>query len=141
MLYSLHEAAYNTATPIRMAARAARDFWGSPLNPAAASRWGRTLYASADMITNMTQRYGRPAWGIEQVTVKGCAVAVREEVVWSSAWPSSGRCTFSTSFLRNEAILMPLPSSLNSMANQSCEAFRNFSVRIITFAPDSHEFA
>ena len=40
MLYALHEAAYNSATPIRMAARAARDFWGSPLNPAGASRAG-----------------------------------------------------------------------------------------------------
>ena len=49
MLYSLHEAAYNSATPIRMAARAARDFWGSPLNPAGASQWGRRLYASADL--------------------------------------------------------------------------------------------
>jgi poly(3-hydroxybutyrate) depolymerase len=86
MLYSLHEAAYNSATPVRMAARAARDFWGSPLNPAAGSTWGRTLYASADIVTNMTQRYGRPAWGIERVTVKQQPVAVREEVVWSSAW-------------------------------------------------------
>ena len=40
MLYSLHEAAYNSATPIRLAARAARDFWGSPLNPASATRSG-----------------------------------------------------------------------------------------------------
>jgi poly(3-hydroxybutyrate) depolymerase len=86
MLYSLHEAAYNSAMPVRMAARAARDFWGSPLNPAAGSKWGRTLYASADVVTNMTQRYGRPAWGIEQVEVNQRPVAVREEVVWSSAW-------------------------------------------------------
>lgn len=63
MLYALHEAAYNSATPVRMAARAARDFWGSPLNPASTSKWGRTLYASADLISNMTRRYGRPAWG------------------------------------------------------------------------------
>ena len=65
MLYALHEAAYNSATPVRMAARAARDFWGSPLNPASGSKWGRTLYASADLIANLTRRYGRPAWGID----------------------------------------------------------------------------
>ncbi len=86
MLYALHEAAYNSATPVRMAARAARDFWGSPLNPASGSKWGRTLYASADLVSNLTRRYGRPAWGIERVTVNGQPVAVREEVVWSSAW-------------------------------------------------------
>ena len=61
MLYTLHEAALNSATPLRMAAHAARDFWGSPLNPASASKWGRTLYASADLVANLTRRYGRPA--------------------------------------------------------------------------------
>ena len=35
MLYAMHEAAYYASTPLRMAARAARDFWSSPLNPAA----------------------------------------------------------------------------------------------------------
>jgi poly(3-hydroxybutyrate) depolymerase len=86
MLYSLHEAAYNSATPVRIAARAARDFWGSPVNPASASKMARTLYASSDLIANLTKRYGRPGWGIDQVTVKGRPVAVRDEVVWSSAW-------------------------------------------------------
>src|SRR5579862_2265934 len=86
MLYSLHEAAYNAATPVRIAAGAARDFWGSPLNPASNSKWGRTLYASSDLLANLTRRYGRPSWGIEQVTVKGLPVAVRQEVVWKSPW-------------------------------------------------------
>ena len=86
MLYSLHEAAFNSATPVRLAARAARDFWGSPLNPASPSKWGRTLMASSEMLSNLTRRYGRPDWGIQTVTVKQRPVAVREEVVWSSPW-------------------------------------------------------
>ena len=86
MLYSLHEAAYNAATPVRIAAGAARDFWGSPLNPASNSKWGRTLFASSEMLSNLTRRYGRPSWGIEQVTVKQQRVAVRQEVVWKSPW-------------------------------------------------------
>jgi poly(3-hydroxybutyrate) depolymerase len=86
MLYSLHEAAYHSATPVRMAARAARDFWSSPLNPASASKWGRTLYASADLVANLTRRYGRPAWGIETTRVNQRPVSVREDVVWSSPW-------------------------------------------------------
>jgi poly(3-hydroxybutyrate) depolymerase len=86
MLYAIHEAAYNSATPLRLAARAARDFWSSPLNPASQSRWGRTLYASADVVANLTRRYGRPAWGIDQVTIRGAPVAVRDEVVWSTPW-------------------------------------------------------
>jgi poly(3-hydroxybutyrate) depolymerase len=86
MLYSLHEAAYHSATPIRMAADAAREFWGSPLNPAASSKWGRTIFASAEMLSSLTRRYGRPAWGIDTVTVKQRPVAVREDVVWSTPW-------------------------------------------------------
>ncbi|HEY3797438.1 MAG TPA: polyhydroxyalkanoate depolymerase [Caulobacteraceae bacterium] len=86
MLYALHEAAYNTATPVRLAARAAADFWRSPVNPASHTRLGRTLYASADLVANFTRRYGRPAWGIDAVTIKGKPVAVREEVVWSTPW-------------------------------------------------------
>jgi poly(3-hydroxybutyrate) depolymerase len=86
MLYSLHEAAYNAATPVRIAAGAARDFWSSPLNPASHSKMGRTLFASSEMLSNLTRRYGRPSWGIEQVTVKQRPVAVRQEVVWKSPW-------------------------------------------------------
>jgi len=86
MLYALHEAVYHSATPLRLAAQTAREFWGSPLNPASSSRWGRTLYASADLIANLTHRYGRPAWGIDKVTIKEREVAVREDVVWSTPW-------------------------------------------------------
>ena len=86
MLYAIHEAAYHSATPVRLAARATRDFWSSPLNPASNSRWGRTLYASADLLANLTRRYGRPAWGIDTVKIKQVNVGVREDVVWSTPW-------------------------------------------------------
>jgi poly(3-hydroxybutyrate) depolymerase len=86
MLYALHEAAYHSATPLRIAAQAAREFWSSPLNPASQTKWGRTLYASADLVANLTHRYGRPAWGIDSVTIKQHPVAVREDVVWQTPW-------------------------------------------------------
>jgi len=112
MLYSLHEAAYNSAMPLRIAAQAARDFWASPLNPAAGSKWGRTLYASADIVTNMTQRYGRPAWGIERVTVNERPVAVREEVVWSSAWVKLRRFSREPADLRRARAALAAPPLL-----------------------------
>src|SRR5215472_6963611 len=86
MLYALHEAAYHSVTPLRLAARAGRDFWGSPFNPASQTRWGRTLYATSDMIANLTRRYGRPAWDIDKITINGVDVAVRNDVVWSTPW-------------------------------------------------------
>ena len=49
MLYALHEAAYYASTPmpLREAARVARDFWGSPLNPAANTDLGRRMRTPA----------------------------------------------------------------------------------------------
>ncbi len=86
MLYAFHEAAYRSATPLRVAAELARDFWRSPFNPAAASKIGRTFYASADMTANLTKRYFKPAWRIDQVLVNGLPVRVHCETVWRSPW-------------------------------------------------------
>jgi poly(3-hydroxybutyrate) depolymerase len=86
MLYAFHEAAYQSATPLRLAAQAARDFWSSPLNPAANSRVGRTLFASADLVSNLTRRYGKPAWNIDHVAINQHDVAVRQDVVFQTPW-------------------------------------------------------
>ncbi|MBI1686334.1 polyhydroxyalkanoate depolymerase [Caulobacter hibisci] len=86
MLYALHEASFYASTPLRLAARAARDFWGSPLNPAANSELGRRLYAGADLFSNVTRRYGKPDWRIDSVKINDVDVRVRPTVVWQSPW-------------------------------------------------------
>ena len=86
MLYALHEAAYYASTPWRMAARAARDFWGSPINPASSTDLGRKIAAGADVFANLTRRYGKPEWNIDQVEVNGMPVRVRPTTVWESPW-------------------------------------------------------
>ncbi|MDP3595167.1 polyhydroxyalkanoate depolymerase, partial [Phenylobacterium sp.] len=86
MLYSLYEAGYYASTPLRFAARATRDFWSSPLNPAKDSDMGRRLFANADLFANLTRRYGRPAWNIDSVEIEGQSVRVRQTEVWSSPW-------------------------------------------------------
>ena len=86
MLYALHETAYRTAAPLRVAAEFAREFWRSPFNPASASGFGRALSASADVTANLTRRYFRPAWGIDDVVVNGVLIPVRRETVWRSPW-------------------------------------------------------
>jgi poly(3-hydroxybutyrate) depolymerase len=86
MLYALHEASFYASTPLRLAARAARDFWGSPLNPAANSDLGRRMHAGADLFSNVTRRYGKPAWNIDTVKVGQVDVRVRPTVVWESPW-------------------------------------------------------
>ncbi|MBX3480537.1 MAG: polyhydroxyalkanoate depolymerase [Caulobacter sp.] len=86
MLYALQDATYHAAGPMRLAARMARDFWSSPLNPARDSVIGRNIYAAADLYANVTRRYGKPAWGLDSTVVNGVTVAVRETVVWESPW-------------------------------------------------------
>jgi poly(3-hydroxybutyrate) depolymerase len=86
MLYALHEAAYYASSPLREAARVARDFWGSPLNPAANTDLGRRMHAGADLFTNITRRYGKPAWNIDTIKVGQVDVRVRPTVVWESPW-------------------------------------------------------
>ena len=86
MLYAMHEAAYYASTPMRMAARLARDFWNSPLNPAADSHAGRSIYAASDLFANVTRRYGKPEWNIDSVRIDGTEVRVRAVTVWSSPW-------------------------------------------------------
>jgi poly(3-hydroxybutyrate) depolymerase len=86
LLYTLYEAGYYASTPLRFAARLTRDFWSSPLNPAAETELGRSLYAGADLFANLTRRYGKPDWRIDQVTIAGRPVRVRPTEVWSSPW-------------------------------------------------------
>ena len=86
MLYSLHELAYHSASPFRIGAQMARQFWNSPFNPASDTAVGRTAFASAELFEGLTRRYGKPAWGLETVTINDRQVRTTEQVVWSSPW-------------------------------------------------------
>jgi poly(3-hydroxybutyrate) depolymerase len=86
MLYAMNEYAYQAATPWRLAARASRDFWQSPANPASNSALGRNLYAASDLFANLTRRYGKPDWRIDQVMIDGHRVAVRQDVALLTPW-------------------------------------------------------
>ena len=86
MLYALHELGYQALAPSRAAARLARDFWGSPLNPAGATELGRLAYAGASFYADVTRRYVKPEWGSPSVSVNGHEVRVRPTPVWRSPW-------------------------------------------------------
>jgi poly(3-hydroxybutyrate) depolymerase len=86
MLYALHEAAYRLATPLRLTAEIGRGFWRSPLNPAGETEIGRTAYASADVVANLTRRYAKPAWRIDDVFIDGHRVAVTMDTPFATPW-------------------------------------------------------
>jgi poly(3-hydroxybutyrate) depolymerase len=68
-------------------ARAACDAWGlffrNPFNPVAHTAAGRSLAAACEMFERSTRRYAKPEFGIDEVSIGGERVAVRERVVWS----------------------------------------------------------
>ena len=132
MLYSMYEAGYYHSAPLRLTARMTRDLWSSPLNPWRDTQVGRRIYASADLMTNLTRRYGRPAWGIDSVEVEGRPVAVTPEVVWSTPWvrltrfrrdpeqlPAAGRATPEPAVL----IVAPLSGHYATLLRGTVQAF------------------
>lgn len=112
MLYALHETAYRGALPLRMAAEFTRDFWRSPFNPAAASKFGRTLSASADLTASLTRRYFKPAWDIDTVKINGHGVGVRGETVWRSPWVQLRRFSRERDDLRRAGARLDSPAVL-----------------------------
>jgi poly(3-hydroxybutyrate) depolymerase len=112
LLYALHETAYRSAAPLRMAAEFARDFWRSPFNPAAASSLGRTLSASADLTASLTRRYFRPAWSLDETIVNGRPVAVQRDTVWRSPWVKLRRFVRDPDDLRRAGASVEAPAVL-----------------------------
>ncbi len=112
MLYSMHEYAYYTAAPLRALAQMTRDFWGSKLNPASDTAIGRTLYASAELFSNVTKRYGKPEWGIDTVTINDHPVRVSIIEDWSNPWVKLLRFQRDVSDLRRAGVKKPAPAVL-----------------------------
>ena len=112
MLYSLHEYAYYSAAPLRAMAQMTRDFWGSKLNPASDTAIGRTLYASAELFSNVTKRYGKPEWGINTVRINDVDVRVQIIEDWSSPWCKLLRFQRDTTDLRRANVRKPAPAVL-----------------------------
>ncbi|CAL4865772.1 hypothetical protein MMA231_00008 [Asticcacaulis sp. MM231] len=112
MLYALHEYAYYTAAPMRAMAQMTRDFWGSKLNPASDTAVGRTLYASAELFSNVTKRYGKPEWGINTIAINGHDVRVSIIEDWSSPWCRLLQFQRDVSDLRRAGQKKPAPAVL-----------------------------
>ena len=132
MLYALNEYGYVAATPLRAGARAAREFWRSPLNPAARTGIGRTLYAASDLFANVTRRYGRPEWRIDKTLVNGTPVRVRPTTVWQSPWVKLIHFSRDTADLRRAGrkglepailIVAPLSGHYATLLRGTVEAF------------------
>src|ERR1700712_3259704 len=112
MLYSLHEYAYYTAAPYRALAQMTRDFWGSKMNPASDTAIGRTLYASAELFSNVTLRYCKPEWGLDHLAHNGVDVRVNIIEDWQSPWVKLLRFQRDNSDLRRAGKTAAAPAVL-----------------------------
>lgn len=81
MLYNLYELNHAALTPLRAAAVAHRLLFDQPWNPWAQSLPFRAASAAWEVFETATRRYGKPMFGIDQVSVGGRTVSVREHIV------------------------------------------------------------
>ncbi len=80
-LYEIHELQRAAMAPFRMGLEFTRLALSNPLNPLSHTPAAQFFNAAAQVFEHVTRRYGRPDWGIEQVTVDGRDVPVAREVV------------------------------------------------------------
>ncbi|MCW5593116.1 MAG: polyhydroxyalkanoate depolymerase [Burkholderiales bacterium] len=78
MLYQLYDWQRAALEPWRALAQAANEFYGHPTSPFSFLPGSRNVAAAFDLMGRLTQRYERPAFGIDAVGVGGRRLAVRE---------------------------------------------------------------
>lgn len=80
MLYSLYEAQHTLLGPWRHAAELSRGWFAHPFSPFSYTPLARRMAASSDLFLRITQRYEKPAWGIETTRIGARDVPVHIEV-------------------------------------------------------------
>src|SRR3954470_14182113 len=78
MLYQLYDWQRSAMEPFKLFAQAANQLYGHPQSPLSYLPGSRNVAAAFDLMTRLTQRYERPAFGIDSVTSAGRTYAVRE---------------------------------------------------------------
>jgi poly(3-hydroxybutyrate) depolymerase len=78
MLYQLYDWQRAALEPWRLFAQAANGLYGHPVSPLSYLPGSRNMAAAFDLMTRLTQRYERPAFGIDRVRVGNREHAVSE---------------------------------------------------------------
>lgn len=80
--YHLYEAHHAAMSPMRAATDMTRLYFQNPLNPLSHTTYGRSVAAACELLERTTRRYGKPEFGLQETTVSGMKVPVRENIVW-----------------------------------------------------------
>jgi poly(3-hydroxybutyrate) depolymerase len=81
-MYWFWEMSHAALNPARAVADATRLYYKNPINPLAATTFGKSMAAAAELFERSTRRYGRPEWGVDSTTVGGQRVPVHITTVW-----------------------------------------------------------
>jgi len=81
LLYQFNEFQRMVVSPVRVAAQIQSQILRSPFNPFSELPMVRTLAASYELFSEMTQYHGKPAFGLHETVVDGKTVSVTEESV------------------------------------------------------------
>src|ERR1700712_5417428 len=80
--YQFYEWQHAALSPWRAAATATKAYFQNPLNPFAATPFGKGFAAGLDVFERSTRRYGKPSFGISETTIGGLKVPVSETIVF-----------------------------------------------------------
>lgn len=81
MLYQTYEFQRQLAEPVRLWANILGQAYSSPYNPLAETWFGKSVAAGAEIVSRLTQNYGKPAFGLKTTMVDGVEVSVNEEIL------------------------------------------------------------
>ncbi len=81
MLYYAYELHRHLAQPVRLWANAVERVYSSPYNPWTDTWLGKSMAAGAEIVSRLTQNYGKPAFGLATTQIDGETVAVNEEIL------------------------------------------------------------
>jgi poly(3-hydroxybutyrate) depolymerase len=81
LLYQAYEFQRQLAQPVRLWANILEQAYSSPYNPLADTWFGKSMAAGAEIVSRLTQNYGKPAFGLRTTLVDGAEVAVNEEIL------------------------------------------------------------
>jgi poly(3-hydroxybutyrate) depolymerase len=83
MFYQFYELGHAAMAPARATAESLRIACSNPFNPISYTALGRSMAAGLEVFERTTRRYGKPAFGIETVTIAGKPAPISEHIVWS----------------------------------------------------------
>ena len=81
MLYQALALTMEALQPLHQTAKTARYFYSHPLNPFRQNYFVRHMNAGLELFERLSAYYAKPEFGIQQTTIDGNPVAVREECV------------------------------------------------------------